>query len=125
MAVADAVMLKTMRDFRGSLTVAEKLPFEIKRAYWLHEVPLGEKRGGHAMREGRRLMVAVSGSFVAMVNDEFILMDDPTIALKIEPLSWVELSHFSPGAVCLVLSSKEHDESDVICTREQLAEARA
>jgi hypothetical protein len=120
--------LQTIKDARGSLTVAEKLPFPIKRAYWLHGIDVDATRGGHAHRKLRRLMVAVSGSFQVSAkqgrhwND--VVLKNPSDGLLIEPLTWIELSEFSPGAVCLVLASEEHDESDCIRDFQEFVRAR-
>lgn len=109
--------LKSIRDARGCLTVAEKLPFDFKRAYWLTGIDPNAIRGGHAHRALRRLMVAVSGSFLARIDGEEIPLSHPSIGLFIEPMQWVELHSFSPNAVCLVLASEEHDEADCIRDR--------
>ncbi|OGT54247.1 MAG: hypothetical protein A3E01_00220 [Gammaproteobacteria bacterium RIFCSPHIGHO2_12_FULL_63_22] len=110
--------LKTLTDHRGSLTVIERLPFDIKRVYFLHHINPDETRGGHAHKELRRIMVAAHGSFKVTMRSmsgyhEFNL-SDPTVGLLIEPYQWLELSTFTPDAVCLVLASLEHDESDCI-----------
>jgi hypothetical protein len=94
----------------------EKLGFDFKRAYFLRDVT--KTRGGHAHKACRRLMVAVNGSFNLNMRNrggytDFI-MNDPTKGQIIEPLTWCELTDFSPDAICLVLASHEHDESDVI-----------
>lgn len=111
--------LQTITTTRSKLTVAEKLPFPIKRAYWLHGIDVATDRPGHAHRGLRRLMVAISGSFKVKTctrgvrwND--LVLNNPAEALLIEPMTWVELSQFTPKAVCLVLASEEHDEADCI-----------
>lgn len=110
--------LKTLTDTRGSLTVIELLPFDIERVYYLHHIDTKATRGGHAHRTLRRLMIAVAGSFMVTVRDRKtyrdVLLNDPTAALKVEPLEWLELHDFSPDAVVLVLASQEHDEADCI-----------
>lgn len=109
--------LQTIRDPRGNLTVAEKLPFAIKRAYWLHAIDPNAARGGHAHRALHRLMIAVSGSFKVTYRTkgwENIQLDTPEWALVIPPLVWIELNDFSPGSTCLVLASEEHNEADCI-----------
>jgi hypothetical protein len=110
--------LKTISDLRGRLTVIEKLPFDIKRVYYLHHIDTHSERGGHAHRALKRLMVAVNGSFILKMRDKSgwheITMDSPETGIFINPLEWLELSNFSEGAVCLVLASEEHDEADCI-----------
>ena len=108
--------LQTITDGRGKLVVIEKLDFPIKRVYYLRDVV--SKRGGHAHRTLRRLMVAVHGSFSLTMRSadgytDFI-MANPSKGQIIEPMTWCELSEFSKDAVCLVLASAEHDEADVI-----------
>lgn len=120
-------MLKTIRDSRGSLTVAEKLPFPIRRVYWLHGIDVRATRGGHAHKALRRVMVAASGSFKVKTRIrgwDNRTLSDPSDGLVIEPMTWVELSDFSPGAVCLVLASEEHDEADCIRDFETFLKAR-
>lgn len=116
--------LKTISDPRGNLTVAERLPFDIKRVYWIHGVPAGAMRGAHAHKKVRRVFVALSGSFLADIDGERIVMMKPDAGVLIEPLTWVELHDFSPGAICLVLASEEHDETDCIRSREELEALR-
>lgn len=110
--------LKTIRDARGSLTVIERLPFDIKRVYYLHHIDPAATRGGHAHRALRRLMVPIAGSFNVTVRDRYayrdLRLDDPTQGLMIEPLEWLELRDFSADAIVLVLASLEHDEADCI-----------
>lgn len=109
-----AIRLQTISDARGNLTVAEKLTFPIRRAYWLHSVDPLAKRGGHAHRKLDRLMIAVHGRFLLSVDGSFIVMNNPSVAIHLPPMAWVELSEFSADAVCLVLASEEHDEADCI-----------
>ena len=106
---------------RGSLTVVqrgEEFPFEIKRTYWTYDVPAGEWRGGHAHKECKELILAVSGCFTLRLDDgherqEFILKN-PSQGVLVEDGVWRELHDFSSGAVCLVLASDEFDEADYI-----------
>lgn len=106
--------LQTITDARGSLTVIERLPFAIRRAYYLHGVDPNAIRGGHAHRALRRLMVAVHGRFEVAIDGKVQSLSDPRQGLLIEPLQWVSMSGFSVDAVCLVLASEEHDEGDCI-----------
>lgn len=109
------VDLKTVIDERGRLTVAERLPFAIKRAYWLYGVDPEKTRGGHAHRKVNRLMVAVAGKFrIAVDGSADRYLWEPSVGLLIPPMKWVVLSDFSPDAVVLVLASEEHDEADCI-----------
>lgn len=112
------VKLQTIIDERGQLTVIERLPFGIKRVYYQHHVDPTKERKGHAHRELRRLMVVVSGGVTVTVRDgkgyRDVRLNDPTMGMLIEPLQWLELHHYDPGTVVLVLASMEHDEADCI-----------
>jgi hypothetical protein len=115
-------VIQTFHDERGNLTVIEKLPFQIKRVYFLHGVPGCAKRGGHAHKKVHRLIVPASGSFRARMGTEDVLLNDPSVGLFVPPLTWLELSEFSYRAVCLVLASEEHEESDCIRSIEEFNE---
>ena len=104
--------LKTIRDPRGCLTVADKLPFPVRRVYFLHHVT--GNRGGHAHRTLNRLMIAVAGSFTAVLNGAPIRLWTPDEAIHVPPMAWIELLDFSPDAICMMLASDEYDESDYI-----------
>lgn len=124
----ETIKLKTVRDGRGRLTVAEKLPFVIRRIYYLHECLA--PRGGHAQRTVDRLITAAAGSFLlrwrTVQGWDGMTLSDPTEALRVPPLTWLELSEFSKDAVCLVIASEEYEEADSIRDYAQfLREARA
>jgi dTDP-4-dehydrorhamnose 3,5-epimerase-like enzyme len=111
---------KHHRD-RGNLTIVENMqsiPFEVRRAYYLYDIPGGESRGGHAHKKLRQLIVAVSGSFDVVLDDgevkRTISLNRPYQGLLIVPGIWRELENFSSGAVCLVLASNKYDEDDYI-----------
>jgi len=113
--------LPKIMDPRGNLTVAEGdglVPFDIKRAYWVYDVPGGMGRGGHAHKRLRQVLIAVSGSFhVALDNGrerETILLNHPWQGLVVETNIWRTLDDFSSGAVCLVLASEHYEEEDYI-----------
>jgi hypothetical protein len=113
--------LPKITDPRGNLTVAEgldKVPFEIKRAYWVYDVPAGESRGGHAHKRLYQLVVALSGSFTVTLDDgherQTVLLNHPWQGLLIETNTWRTLDYFSSGAVCLVLASEHFEEEDYI-----------
>ena len=113
--------LPKITDPRGNLTVAESMinvPFNIRRAYWLYDVPGGESRGGHAHKRLRQLVIALSGSFTVTLDDgrerRTVLLNHPYQGLMIETDVWRTLDDFSSGAVCLVLASELFDEDDYI-----------
>lgn len=118
---ARVVPLTEIRHDSGSITVVEEgthSPFPFKRVYFLHDLRSESERGSHAHRELRQLMIAASGRFDVRLTgldwtEDFVL-DSPSQALLIPPMTWRELSGFSAGAVCLVLASELYDESDYI-----------
>lgn len=114
------IEIPRITDPRGNLAVIEKevLPYAIKRVYYLHDVPSGAYRGGHAHKECKELLIAVSGSFEVMLDNgkekERVMLNKPNQGLLIDVNIWRELENFSSGAVCLVLASHEYDEDDYI-----------
>ncbi len=108
-------------DQRGNLTVAQaitNIPFDIKRVYWVYDVPAGESRGGHAHKECQEVIIAVSGSFLVTLDDgkekKTYLLNHPYQGLFVDTGIWRTLDDFSSGAVCLVLASEEFSEEDYI-----------
>ena len=105
---------------RGNLAVIEKntYPFNIKRVYYLYDVPSDAFRGGHAHKEVYELLIALSGSFEVLLDDgkikQRVVLNKPNKGLLIPTGVWRELDNFSSGAVCLVLASEEFDEDDYI-----------
>lgn len=106
---------------KGNITVVENgatVPFDVKRTYYLYDVPGGESRGGHAHKELYQLIVAASGSFTVRLDDGNVkrtfLLNRPYQALLVVPGIWRELEDFSSGSVCLVLASHVYDEADYI-----------
>lgn len=106
---------------KGNLSVIENqkdIPFDIKRIYYLYDVPGGEKRGAHAHKELYQLIIAANGSFRVTLDDgkekkEFNL-NRPYQGLLVKPGIWRDLDEFSSGSVCLVLASEGYDEEDYI-----------
>ncbi|MBB3704505.1 MULTISPECIES: sugar 3,4-ketoisomerase [Aminobacter] len=113
------VDLPKIADSRGNLTFIEgqrHVPFDIRRVYYLYDVPGGAERGGHAHKQLSQLIVAMAGSFDIVINDgskeKRIHLNRSYKGLYICPMIWRELDNFSSGAVCMVLASNLYDESD-------------
>jgi dTDP-4-dehydrorhamnose 3,5-epimerase-like enzyme len=111
--------LPKIADARGNLTFVEggrHVPFDIKRVYYLYDVPGGAERGGHAHKDLHQLIVAMSGSFDIVLDDgrqkKRIHLNRSYYGLYICPMIWREMDNFSSGAVCLVLASNLYDQSD-------------
>lgn len=113
------IEFKKITDPRGNLTPIEgdlDIPFSIKRAYYLYDVPSGTSRAGHAHKALQQIILPISGSFDVLVNDgkdsKVCHMNRPNIGLYLPRLIWRELDNFSAGAVCFVLASLNYDEND-------------
>jgi dTDP-4-dehydrorhamnose 3,5-epimerase-like enzyme len=117
---ARIVNIPKIEDPRGNLSVIEKevVPFEIKRVYYLYDVPAGAERGGHAHIKLQQFLVALSGSFDVILNngkqEKTVTLNKPYEGLLITNGIWRELKNFSSGSVCLVVASDVFDEEDYI-----------
>lgn len=118
--------LPVFRDPRGNLSFVESsrhVPFDIARVYYLYDVPSGSMRAGHAHKELKQLLFAVSGSFDVHVSDGFvsevITLNRPNVGLLMSSMIWRELHNFSSGSVCMVLASMPYVESDYIRDHEE------
>lgn len=105
-------------DHRGNLTFVEGMchvPFEMKRIFYLYDVPGGQSRAGHALRDVEQVIIAMSGSFDVVLDDgdrrETITLNRSYFGLYVPSLVWRELENFSSGSVCLVLASEPYDEN--------------
>ena len=114
-------MDKHHNEKSGNITVVENgktVPFDVKRSYYLYDIPGGGSRGAHAHRELKQLIVAVSGSFDVTLDDGNVkrtfTLNRPYHGLYVVPGIWRTLDDFSSGAVCLVLASEKYDASDYI-----------
>ena len=119
--IGKLIDLPKIADLRGNLTVAEGsclVPFDIKRAYWVYDVPGGESRGGHAHKRLKQFVIALSGSFDVTLDDgtekQTYHLNHPYQGLLIDTGIWRTLDDFSSGAVCLVLASEHFEEEDYI-----------
>jgi hypothetical protein len=115
------INLPKIEDLRGNLTFIEQLhhvPFEIKRVYWIYDVPGGKDRGGHAFKEQREFVVALSGSFDMVINDskteQRFHLNRSYFGLYVPAGIWRHMDNFSTNAVALVLSSTAFLEEDYI-----------
>lgn len=115
------VPLQKIKSSEGNLVALENgvnMPFDIKRIYYLYDVPFGSERGGHAHQELEQYLVALSGSFTVTVDDGLqrkeIFINNPSEALFLKEGIWREINNFSSGSICLVLASKEFSEADYI-----------
>lgn len=113
--------LNKIHNRAGNITIVEgqeNVPFDVKRIYYLYDIPGGENRGGHAHRDLRQLIVAASGSFDVILDDginkKIVTLNRPDYGLMVVPGIWRELIEFSSGAICLVLASEVYIEDDYI-----------
>lgn len=115
------IELPKISDPRGNLTFIEgnkHIPFEIKRTYYLYDVPGGANRGGHAHKNLHQLIIAMSGSFNITLDDgtsrQDFQLNRAYYGLYVCPGIWRDLNNFSSGAVCVVMASDFYDEDDYI-----------
>lgn len=117
-------------DTRGSLVFAQDgdhIPFAVQRFFLLYDLPTGAKRGGHAHHVQHQLIVMVSGGATITVDDGHkrtpVRLNNPTQALYVPPMLWLDLDSFTPGAACMVLASGLYSEADYICDRDAFLRA--
>ena len=116
----ELISIPKIEEPRGNLSVIEGdcIPFEIKRVYYLYDVPAGAERGGHAHKNLKQYLIALSGSFDVVLNDgaeqKTVCLNKPYEGLLIHEGIWRELNNFSSGSVCLVIASAVFDEEDYI-----------
>ncbi|MDD3738096.1 MAG: FdtA/QdtA family cupin domain-containing protein [Lentimicrobiaceae bacterium] len=118
-------------DRKGNLTVVENgktLPFDVKRVYYLYDIPGGESRGAHAHKELSQLIIAASGSFSVTLDDgnckRSFFLNRPYQGLYVKPGMWRNLEDFSSGAVCMVLASDVYKQEDYIREYNKFVEFR-
>lgn len=132
MALTDCriIDLPKIADPRGNLTFIEggqHIPFDIKRVYYLYDVPGGAERGAHGHRRLQQFIVAMSGSFDVILDDgtetRTIHMNRSYYGLYVSPMMWRDITNVSSGAVLMVLASELYDESDYFRDYEKFLEA--
>jgi len=118
-------------DERGNLSFAQSMdqvPFEIKRVYWLYDVPGGESRGSHAHRQLEQLIVAAGGSFTVTLDDgtrkKTFFLNRPYQGLYVPAGIWRDLYDFSSGSVCMVMASAPYVEDDYLREYDEFLEFR-
>lgn len=119
---ATVIELPKIHNVAGNITAIDNVegivPFDVKRVYYLYDVPGGESRGAHAHKELQQLIIAASGSFDITLDDgqtrRTFQLSKPYYGLFMPPGLWRELNNFSSGAICLVLASHDYNEDDYI-----------
>jgi len=126
----EIIELPKISDPRGNLTFIENgrhIKFDIKRVYYLYDVPGGSERAGHAHKELHQLIIAMSGSFDLLLDDGYSQkkyhLNRSYYGLYVCPMIWRILDNFSSGSVCMVLASEFFDESDYYRDYQQFIEA--
>lgn len=113
--------LPKVLDRRGNLSFIEQekhVPFQIKRTYWIYDVPGGESRGGHAYKRNKELLVALSGSFDVVLTDGIIRivysLNRSYFGLYVPAGWWREMNNFSTNSFCMILSSESYSVNDYV-----------
>jgi len=121
--------LPKIHDPRGNLTFIEgfrHVPFDIKRVYYLYDVPGGATRAGHAHKELQQVLIAIAGSFDLLLDDGLrkkkIQLNRSYYGIYIPPLTWRVIDNFSSSAICLSIVSDYYDENDYIRNYEEFLE---
>jgi dTDP-4-dehydrorhamnose 3,5-epimerase-like enzyme len=130
MPKAKLLHFSTLSDERGKLGFIQgnkDIPFDIKRIYYLYDVPLGCERGAHGHKELQQIILPLSGSFTVCLDDgrkkESFLLNDPGTGLYVPKMMWRDLKNFSRESVCLVLASQEYTEDDYYRTYQDFLDA--
>lgn len=115
------ITLPKIRNRAGNITPIHnsvEIPFDIRRVFYLYDIPGGESRGAHAHKECHQFLVAASGAFEVLLDDgkiqRQIQLNRPDIGLHIPPMIWASEINFSSGAICLVLASETYNEADYL-----------
>jgi hypothetical protein len=115
------IELRRIQNRAGNITPIEglkNLPFEVRRVFYLYDIPAGENRGAHAHKTCHQFLIAASGSFEVLLDDginkKFVMLNRPFYGLHIPPGIWAQELNFSSGAICLVLVSHKYDAADYL-----------
>jgi len=115
------ITLPKIKNRAGNITPIQnsiEIPFDVKRVFYLYDVPGGESRGAHAHKQCHQFLIAASGSFEVLLNDgqveRVVQLNKPNMGLHIPPMIWASEINFSSGAICLVLASEQYEEEDYI-----------
>lgn len=122
----NVVELTKVHNPAGNITIIQNgdhQPFNIRRVYYLYDVPSGSERGGHAHRELYQLIVAAAGAFDVILDDgrnkKIVSLNNPNFGLLVVPGIWREIVNFSSGAICLVMASHKYDADDYLRSYEE------
>ena len=115
------IELPKVSSREGNISIVqnkENLPFDVKRVFYLYDIPSGEDRGAHAHKECHQFLIAASGSFEVALDDglnkRIVTLNRPFYGLHVPPGIWAHELNFSSGAICLVLASEKYNEEDYI-----------
>jgi len=118
---AQIIQFPKINDPRGNLTFIEgnnHIPFDVKRTYWIYDVPGGEVRGGHAFKKSQEVIISLSGSFDVLLDygdwTQIYSLNRSYLGLYIPNMIWRQMFHFSTNSVALVLSSSDYEEDDYV-----------
>lgn len=126
----EIIEIPKIENTLGNIAVVEKkvIPFDIKRVYYLYDIPSSSSRGGHSHKNLQQVLIAISGSFDVVLKDgdseSKVTLNKPDKGLLIRQNTWRELENFSSGAVCLVLASTIYDEEDYIRNFDEFLESK-
>jgi hypothetical protein len=115
------IHLRRIHNRAGNITPVENnihVPFDVKRVYYLYDIPGGESRAAHGHKQLEQFIVAASGSFDLTIDDginkKTVQLNRPYMGLHVKPGIWRDISNFSSGAICLVLASMLYTEEDYL-----------
>lgn len=126
----EIIEIPKIENSLGNIAVIENdiIPFDIKRVYYLYDIPSSSSRGGHSHRNLQQVLIAISGSFDVILKDgtsvRTVTLNKPDKGLLINKNIWREIENFSSGAVCLVLASDVFDEEDYIRDFDKFLESK-